>query len=646
MKICPANEKFLFVSFLVISIIVVFLSVYFSKGIYDIGDGIQHLLIAKYSWKHPQLFLDWWGKPVFTLLSSPFAQFDMTGMVIFQIICGAISSVFIFKTIKHLNIDFGPAVPFLIFFSPIYFNVINSGLTEILFATFLSATLWYLMIENYLTAAMIFSFTPFVRPEAYFLFPLFIFVLLAKKKLKFLPFVFTGFFVYSVIGYFFYFHDFFWYVRQNYRLGQNYSYKGDFFHYFDNYDLIWGKYLGFFLLAGLIKIFFDIIRNFIFKKSFEHIDIIKIFVTGSFFIMLGIHILMNWMPGINSNLGILRYLTITIPFAVIIELYGIVLLEKFVGFLGRKISRIVGLTILSVVIFSMLYQIYASNFFPFSPNNEQITIDYATPYLKKMNHQRKVYFLHPYIAYSLNIDPFDKETSSYLYNINQSSKKIEENAMIIWNSHFSPQEGNNPLKIFSENKHFQFLKQFEYFDDSQTFYIAVFQKKKNTNKLPLPNKYIISDCGLVQSLDYDSLNFDKTDISGEHLSDKIFFSSQNSIIIKDNIEFSPGISKSQDKLPVFAVGTSFYIYPTEPLKDVLLVIHVEDTTNGKTVDWKGVILPDTLTFHTWHQLNYIRKISQNINYRKNKIKIYFWNKGKKTFYIDDFLAKFYYCKNE
>jgi len=287
MKICPANEKFLFVSFLVISIIVVFLSVYFSKGIYDIGDGIQHLLIAKYSWKHPQLFLDWWGKPVFTLLSSPFAPFDMTGMVIFQIICGAISSVFILKTIKHLNIDFGPSVPFLIFFSPIYFNVINSGLTEILFATFLSATLWYLMIENYLTAAMIFSFTPFVRPEAYFLFPLFIFVLLAKKKLKFLPFVFTGFFVYSVIGYFFYFHDFFWYVNQNYRFGQNYSYKGDFFHYFDNYDLIWGKYLGFFLLAGLIKIFFDIIRNFIFKKSFEHIDIIKIFVTGSFFYHVG-----------------------------------------------------------------------------------------------------------------------------------------------------------------------------------------------------------------------------------------------------------------------------------------------------------------------------------------------------------------------
>ena len=58
-----------------------------STGILESGDGIQHYQIARYAWQHHELFLHSWGKPLFTLLSSPFAQLGIWGMTIFNALC-------------------------------------------------------------------------------------------------------------------------------------------------------------------------------------------------------------------------------------------------------------------------------------------------------------------------------------------------------------------------------------------------------------------------------------------------------------------------------------------------------------------------------------------------------------------------------
>jgi hypothetical protein len=52
----------------------------------DVGDGIMHYFISNASWENPELFLHHWGKPLFILFSSSFAQFGFYGMVIFNII--------------------------------------------------------------------------------------------------------------------------------------------------------------------------------------------------------------------------------------------------------------------------------------------------------------------------------------------------------------------------------------------------------------------------------------------------------------------------------------------------------------------------------------------------------------------------------
>src|ERR1700751_4484090 len=64
---------------------------YLSKGSHGGGDCYAHYKIAHYAFKYPRLFLDLWGKPVFTLLSSPFAQFGFIGIKIFNILCALAS---------------------------------------------------------------------------------------------------------------------------------------------------------------------------------------------------------------------------------------------------------------------------------------------------------------------------------------------------------------------------------------------------------------------------------------------------------------------------------------------------------------------------------------------------------------------------
>src|SRR5580700_943620 len=64
-----------------------------SPATYDTGDGIRHYIISRYSWNHSYLFLDHWGKPFFTLVSSPFSRFGLLGINAFNLVCFILSSV-------------------------------------------------------------------------------------------------------------------------------------------------------------------------------------------------------------------------------------------------------------------------------------------------------------------------------------------------------------------------------------------------------------------------------------------------------------------------------------------------------------------------------------------------------------------------
>jgi ABC-type cobalt transport system substrate-binding protein len=69
------KEIYLVVFLLIICAVVLITWSLKSTGSHAGADDLFHTEIAKYSWKYPHLLFDHWGKPFFTLIASPFAQF-------------------------------------------------------------------------------------------------------------------------------------------------------------------------------------------------------------------------------------------------------------------------------------------------------------------------------------------------------------------------------------------------------------------------------------------------------------------------------------------------------------------------------------------------------------------------------------------
>lgn len=103
MKIFKINIEYiiLFLSLILLSLIAIF-----SDGYHEGADNISHFNMSHFAFKHPQLLLDHWGKPVFTLLSYPFSPFGFKGMVFFNILCGIFASYFAFRIARELKYTF------------------------------------------------------------------------------------------------------------------------------------------------------------------------------------------------------------------------------------------------------------------------------------------------------------------------------------------------------------------------------------------------------------------------------------------------------------------------------------------------------------------------------------------------------------
>ena len=75
-----------------------------SAGYYGGADNITHYFISRYAFRYPHLFLNAWGRPLYTILSSPFAQGGLQGLKLFNILLGLGSAWFTYRIAKMLEI--------------------------------------------------------------------------------------------------------------------------------------------------------------------------------------------------------------------------------------------------------------------------------------------------------------------------------------------------------------------------------------------------------------------------------------------------------------------------------------------------------------------------------------------------------------
>jgi hypothetical protein len=642
----PKANKILFCILLTLSFITVVYIYISSDAPYDTGDGITHYLIARYSWIHPHQFLNMWGKPFFTLISSPFAQFGLKGIYVFQALNAAIISWLLFSISNKINLKNTWIIPAFIFFAPIYFAVMNSGLVEIFFGTIFIVTIWMVFNKHYYASAFVASLIPFVRPEAYVVMPLLILVYIYRKKLLVIPVMLSGTIIYSVAGYNHY-KDIFWIITNNYKLvGDNYGSKRfSYFRYFGLYDEIWGTLYTILLLIGIGVICYQFFR--LLQKDPKHEFVVEVFLlfVGSTIGFFVLHSLLCGMPGILNNLGMKRYLAVLIPGSAFIALVGINLLN--IDFF-EKLKYLRTLLIVSILTF-VVYSAFSQWFYPFKQYNEGIVMKQVGRYIKtSWPDLKKICYAHPLIPVVSDIDPFDGSKVDVLWSAEfDKINNLPDSSLLIWDSHFMKGECNIPINFLIESPKFVLLKHYRFAIPDLPFEVYVFLKaKKDTlgrDSIPVE---LVGEKGLVSTNQIsDSLIFTLANNPVDFkpwLERRIPFSGKSAIAFKSGDEYGPVFSKKVSEIAkngsINSVRLSAGIYQPDSLVKMIAVIEIKD--GDKQLSWEGLVYKNGITPNQWDIINYQYTFLQPITNMDASVNIYLWNKDKQIFYIDDFKIVF------
>lgn len=635
-----ATENALVILSLLLLSLLFFIISFLSEGTYDLGDGIRHYLVSRYSWFHHDLLMYSWGKPFFTLISSVFSQFGLLGINFFNILCGVLSAFFTYKIAQHLNIKFAViTIPFLLF-TPIYFPTLNSGLTEPFFSFILIFSIYLFLQKKFFWSCVIVSFLPFVRTEGFLILPLFFLILVIRKK--YLPIFFLGFgtLIYSIAGYFYY-NDFFWVLNQNPYDGTNIDIygSGELLHFVKNYKDILGVTLSALFVLGVLWVLKTLIvatkEKTIFKEDLTE-EIILIY--GSFFIYFVAHSVM-WWKGLANSLGLIRVLAGVVPPAIIICLRGIELVFLSIHMQTKKIIRNIILVIIVIIVVITPFTMY---FFPYKLNVEEKVLKETADWYKQTNYtHHKIYYLAPYLAHLLNVDSFNSEKVGELWGLYPAIEQwgidvIPDSTIVIWDAHFGPNECKIPLEKIMTDPNFQLLNSFKPEVAFQTlggynYEAHVFMKLPKQKEFKLLSEKIYD---FEEDLDiYNVQTIDNTKA----------FSGGRSCKVTADVEYSATFKSRTIDIPsntsLIKVSSSILTDKLNPL-EALIVMSV-DSEKNESIIWESRDIKYDTTIKDWQEVKTEFYLTKNHISESNTISIYYWNRSKEEFYFDDLTIQFW-----
>lgn len=608
---------------LVLSFIAGVFIILFTQNSYGGADSIQHYSLAHWGWKYPDLLFNHWGKPVFTILISPFAQLGFAGVQIYNLILGLSTALLIWKIAHILNFKNAGLSALLVIVTPVYFVLMFTSLTEVTFSFFLVLTILLFFKNKYYYSAIIFSFLPLIRTESIVLIPLFAAAFILKKK--FLPIVLfsTGFWIISLIGYQTY-DDYWWLITKMPYSGsaKDIYGSGSIFHFIYNSTdnrAILGKLLGILFIIGTIIS----ISNWIRKDRFSLSDsfYFLLLVPGSFVIFFAAHSFV-WWQGMGNSLGLLRVIGSVTPLAALTALLSLNPAIDIVNKKGHGLGLIFSYTLVIAIFIFGIKDYYSS----FKASEPQKVINEATSYIKNnnlLNH--KIYYFNPYSAYKLGIDPYDKTKGHRgINNIITPSLGIPDSSVIIWDAHFGPNEGRTSLEALQSQKSLRTLKIFK----PEIPFIVL---GGHSYEVHIFMKDISLHDALITSFSFDfeedrnsSTNTSHTGSKSQHLSSGMIYSQGINSYFQDMFH----------TLSDYSVTINGYIFIEEPLENELpLVCAVQNeikTTCYNTYDLRNQII----NAGEWNYFEY-RFIVNNVNSLDELLKVYIWNKHKQDFYLDD-----------
>ncbi len=440
-------QKYLVPAILLILFIAYAILAFISDGTHGGADDIGHYRRSRYAFQFPEFFLYHWGKPFFTALSSPFAQLGFKGIRIFNVLAGTLAAYFTYRTALLLKFKYPVLAIFLIISSPLYTVLMLSGMTEILGSLVLILSIFLFFKKKYIWSAVVLSFMPFVRNEAMVILPLFFIALVWLKQWKAIPFLAFGFIFYSIVGGFYY-DDFLWVVNEMpYRGNAQGIYgSGELLHYVKASKYIVGLPLAVLIPAGLIVWLLDpFVKP---KKAYKQWSIEMLVAYMPFMVYLAAHSYV-WWKGAGNSVGMIRVMIAVLPSAVLMGMFAYSRIMELIPVQKWMKLTVTGLfcTFL-VTVPHKLYDI------PVPLVGEQRIVKVATDWLSESEYAgNRFFYYNPFFPHFLKIDPYNDALShQFVHNRSQPETKVEEGEIVIWDAHFSPNEGRLPLENLMNNQ--------------------------------------------------------------------------------------------------------------------------------------------------------------------------------------------------
>jgi hypothetical protein len=411
----------------------------------DVGDGLSHYFIVNEVWQQPIFLFDHWGKPLFSLFASPFAYFGFFTYIFFNLLVFFLTVLIGQRILVFLKIGVWPQCfyPFVLISITDYSTNILGGLTEPFFGLLFVLSIWFFLQHYFLLFAILISFLPFARSEGQFVVVLAVFLLIAVKQWKYLPFLGVGFLLYAIVGTFV-LHDFLWYFHNDPYQGARSIYgHGNWNHYLLN----WKAHLG---QGGLLLLFGSVIAivvRLIKKQKIERdTRLVFLFIAVVYFGIIAVHGYL-WATGLKGAFGLSRLATHGLPAILIVYLFFTYELIKKWNFL-IKFALCTFYVILLVVLIQKLP-------FPNRPSSFDYQLQRCAKQLKgKATKLGKIYFYSPLFAEELGVNQKTNNKRAVQTVFSQVRKQISElkfGDLIVWDSHFGPMEMGLPMDSLNQN---------------------------------------------------------------------------------------------------------------------------------------------------------------------------------------------------
>lgn len=437
-----------------------------SPGVEGGMDSYNHYLIARFSWIHPkELLLDQWGKPLYNILASPFAQFGMMGVVVFNILLLIATAWVAYFTAKKLNFQFAWLAWVLCFASPIWFDNTITGLTEPLNAFLLMIVVYLFVSDRIILASIIAGFLPFARSEGYVIIAVIGFYLLfVLRNYKAFGLLLVGSVVMNFVGWMvegnpWWIYDTNPYIKYQIESTikkENICGSGELLHYVKSLPFVMGKTR---LMLFVISLFVIVYRFVVRPK--ENVNRQLFFLFGGIYTLYFVVHSLIWYKGAMGSCGYQRVLVVIEPLAAIMmALSADIIVSWLTKIIRGKKQQFVWLVVLLTTGY-VLYEpikIYGHKY-PIDISDEQkLFVEAAEWYNQQDYDNRMKYFLYPYFNILTDIDPKDTEHFIELWSFDHRYAPV--GSIVIWDGHFGPNEGNVPLELLKEHPDFVEIKSF------------------------------------------------------------------------------------------------------------------------------------------------------------------------------------------